>query len=490
MKQLRPSAWSLAVKLPVIVCLVVAGVAAVIGIAVIGKDRSQLQEAQSEKAGLLARWVSAGVAEPMLRNDTWSIYRSLRQVVAGGIERQDEVVTAMVLDTDGIVLAHLHPSQNPIGLPFAVHDGDEMRMLVAALGTATPKVLFPRDGSFIEGLAPVFAGGKRIGVVRVRLSTIYLDRTMKESAAVILGLALGLAAVASLIGVGLSLGAVYPLRRLAEAMAFLGKGQHVRVPIPASGGDEIAQLGAVFNQMVDEVAEKQQLQRKLAQSEKTAALGRIAAGVAHEINNPLAGILNCVSTIKDHPDQPGLVERYLPVIERGLTRIRAIVQDLLVEQRAENASGPCEPACLDDLKELILAEMEGRRITLAWRNDVGPHVQVNRLRLQQAVLNLLKNAIQAMPNGGDLHFSAATCGTELRIQVADTGVGIPAEDTGRIFDPFFTSRKGGTGLGLWITWRLVEAMGGTIQVNSTVGQGTVFDISIPIREESDGPAEQ
>jgi signal transduction histidine kinase len=184
------------------------------------------------------------------------------------------------------------------------------------------------------------------------------------------------------------------------------------------------------------------------------------------------------------------VECYLPVIERGLLRIRAIVQDLLIEQRAQNASETRGPACLDEVRDLIFAEVDGRGVVLNWDDRVSDRVLVNRERLQPAVLNLLQNAVQAMPDGGRLRFSATVEDRALCAEIEDTGVGIFADDLPLIFDPFFSSKKNGTGLGLWITSRLLQSMGGSIEVSSTPGVGTLFRIRVPVEEAADGPANE
>lgn len=479
----RPSSWSLAVKLPIIICLVVAGVAVVTGFTVIQKERIDLRQALAEKAVLLSRWVAAGSAEPMMRNDVWPIYRTLRQISSSEVDAGRDVVTAMVLDAEGVVLAHLDPGVHPIGLPLSI-EGDDADLLARSLAATETLVLDDPNGNFVEGISPVIGGGKQLGVARVRLSTQSLAEARREATALVSVATLGLALIGSLVGIFASLRAIRPLGRLTEAMAALGRGEPVVVPV--HGADEIARLGMTFNSMATEVAEKQRLERELAQAEKTAALGRIAAGVAHEVNNPLAGILNCISTLKDHPQEPGLLPRYLPVIERGLLRIRAIVQDLLVEQRAEHASDPCGQECLDEVRELVAAEIEGKSIVLDWRNDLPSDTTFNRQRLQQALLNLLRNAIQAMPDGGRLRVSAWVECDRMKLVVEDTGVGIAAEDLGRVFDPFFSLRKNGTGLGLWITWRLVQSLGGSTEVASAPGVGTRFTLTIPIGA-ADGP---
>lgn len=221
-------------------------------------------------------------------------------------------------------------------------------------------------------------------------------------------------------------------------------------------------------------------------SKKLASLGQIAAGVAHEVNNPLGGMLNCINTLKKHPDDPALLQRYLLLLETGLNRIGATVQGLLVELHEDVEAMPCDLACLSDLKELVAAEIGERDIALHWDNRVPNEacLSCSCPNLQQVVLNLMNNGIQAMPEGGALVFRSCRDDDTLIMEVQDNGVGIPREHRHHLFDPFFTSRPNGTGLGLWITYQLVEKMRGTIQVESEPGQGSLFRVRLPLEGDS------
>jgi two-component system NtrC family sensor kinase len=470
------SSLSLAFKLSVVVSLIVAGVAAAIGGAMIDRDRQRLREGLREKALHLARSVAVIAPEPLIRDDTWTLYKTLREITRGPRYAPEEtLVTAMVLDSEGRVLAHLFPALYPIDLPLLPDDSPERPRLQAELGMKDSAVF---DGQgFIEGVSPVQASGKNLGLVKVQLSTLELDRKTAEAIVSVLLLSIGIALTGIFLGSIWSIRTLRPLRTLAQSMEELGHG--VLHPLPVSRGDEIGQLIASFNRMANELEEKRKLAGELAANEKVIALGRIAAGVAHEVNNPLAGMLNCLSTLRAKSNDPELVSRYLSMIEMGLKKIEALVKDLLIELRVEDAHEVADHSCLEDVRDLIAAEIDPARIEFTWENRLEHRDTINRPRVQQILLNLLRNSIQAMPNGGHLWCRFRSNQDELVFEIEDTGHGILPEDVARIFDPFFTSRPTGTGLGLWIVLRLVQTMDGRIEVNSMPGQGTLFRIHVP-----------
>jgi signal transduction histidine kinase len=237
--------------------------------------------------------------------------------------------------------------------------------------------------------------------------------------------------------------------------------------------------------VVEDISARVQLEEQLQISEKMASLGLLAAGVAHEVNTPLTGISSFTQMLLERaePDDPRT--KLLEKIERQTFRAAKIVNSLLnLARPAHGDAGPVDVhAVINDVLSLVEHQYKASRIKV--RKELAPISPIVRgveYKLQQVFLNLFLNARDAMPKGGWLSISSSHDGEELRIEVADTGSGIPSEHLSRIYDPFFTTKDigQGTGLGLSITYGIVQEHGGVITCSSKLGQGTCFTITLPL----------
>lgn len=230
----------------------------------------------------------------------------------------------------------------------------------------------------------------------------------------------------------------------------------------------------------------EQTTRQLILSEKLAAIGEITAGVAHEINNPLAVIQGNFDVVRDDLGPRGnSLRTEFSLIQEQIQAIHILVTKLLrfarPEEYADAGSGFAPNVLIHETLPLVQHLLAGAAIEVALDLQARGMVAINQTELQQVLVNLLVNAIQAMPQGGAVHISTQDRGAAMvRIEVGDTGRGIEPDVLPRIFDPFFTTKKAlGTGLGLSISKTLITRAGGTIEVTSTLGQGSRFVIELP-----------
>lgn len=229
------------------------------------------------------------------------------------------------------------------------------------------------------------------------------------------------------------------------------------------------------------------MQYRAKQAERLAELGTLAGGLAHEIKNPLSTVQVNLQLLQedlapDHPASSRLLSR-LNTTQRETTRLREILDDFLrYAGRLELQYGPVDlNNMLEEMADFFHPQAAQQRVQVRVRKSDKPIVvQGDEKLLKQALLNLMLNGTQAMANGGELILSVVGNGQEARLDVVDTGPGIAPEALSRIFDAYYSTRKGGTGLGLAMTRRIVEEHGGRLSVQSEVGKGTDFAIHLPV----------
>ncbi len=347
----------------------------------------------------------------------------------------------------------------------------------------------PALGWVIETDFPLQTGRKRLGMLQIAFDSEPTRLAIRD----LFFLLLGLASVSVFILLWVL---YYFANRLTASLTMLVNNMDAfdlqneqNEPLPPVH-DETGYLLRHFELLKNRLgASRQKLlsaQKQIHQAEKLASVGRLASGVAHEINNPLNGIKNCIYVLEKHADDPAQREKYLPLINEGLNQIETIVRKLLNFARQESAQ--FRQVQLNKEIELVLSLLEYRlnekqiELHLSLLPDLPP-IKADAQLIQEVLMNLLINALDAVAQGG--HISIETRLPEagrVLLVLSDNGCGIPTEALDHIFDPFFTTKEEGkgTGLGLSVSLGIIEAHNGTIGVSSTTGK-TEFRILLPVQ---------
>jgi two-component system NtrC family sensor kinase len=263
----------------------------------------------------------------------------------------------------------------------------------------------------------------------------------------------------------------------------------------AAGDGEVSHVITVG----EDITARVEAQRAIARAEKLAAVGRLAAGVVHEINNPLATISACAEALEsrvtegafDNSPEVEDLREYLGLIRSEAFRCKMITNGLLDFSRTRAGQHvPVEiSTVINSTARLLMHQRRGEGVEIVVEAAAGlAPVSGDAGQLQQAIIALATNAIDAMPAGGRLTLRARNLESHVLVEVSDTGVGIASENLTKIFDPFFTTKEigQGTGLGLAVCYGIVVEHGGRLDVQSTVGVGTTFTMTLPALSQTDG----
>ena len=220
-------------------------------------------------------------------------------------------------------------------------------------------------------------------------------------------------------------------------------------------------------------------QKQLLMADKLSALGRTAAGMAHEIKNPLAAIKGMTQAIDLNPNDPEIMNNFKQIVPKQIDRLNDLIENLSKLGRTPKLrfSAVKVNELIETNLKLFAHRCQTHNIAIIKKFGELPEIKADPEQLTQVFTNLILNAIQAMPGGGELTLSSGTLPGKIFIEIADTGQGIPADKLKDIFEPFFSTKEEGTGLGLAITYKIIKDHGGEIEVTSQAGQGTTFRIS-------------
>lgn len=298
------------------------------------------------------------------------------------------------------------------------------------------------------------------------------------------------------IGISLTNRITQPILQLAEGAKAIGSG-NLDHRISITSQNEVGVLAKEFNQMATKLKEsysnlEQKVEERTAQllrAERLAAVGELAAEVAHEINNPLGGLRNFASMLENEPENTQQTKKYAALILEGLKRVEIIVKRLLTFSRPYSLqmSDKNINSIINNSIKFIEYRIEPCHITIKKDlNETIPRVYIDADNISQVLINIMVNALESMPDGGTLTIKTDTCKEHnncVTVCIADTGCGIREELKDKIFEPFFTTKnkegEKGLGMGLAISKRIIEDHHGKINVESEIGKGTTFSVCLP-----------
>jgi signal transduction histidine kinase len=486
--RLRDLSWRL--KVPIAITAVILITEIVVTGLLVSRALSDSRRDLEYSADSLTTVLASSLRDPILRDDVWQGF----EIITNPMEarRSDNPLKAVVvLDATDAVFVSSEPKRIPISTQGA------------SLPAPLPKVASTSDVpdfTFVLGRGvngPELAAAKPILTDDgIRLGTVLLEFDGEMYAARVRSAIVNVALISVpglliLIPLGWYAGKrlAEPLAQIAQVLARVSHDPPYQVMklLPPESGDELGQLSAQARIMLNGLARKSALEQEVMASDRLAAIGRVSAAIAHEINNPLGGMLNAIDTALKHGQPDALSKKTFGLLDRGIQQIRSTVEALLVEARLN--SPQLSDQDWEDLLLLVQPNAIAQNTQLLWSVEPSTdgYTPLPAHEIRQLTLNLLLNAMAAAKQTDKeqaaVELTVAHTPGWLAIVVGNTGQALSTERIGQMFEPFVAADPSETqhrhGLGLWICWQIVQRMGGSIQVSSDE-QWTRVSISLPI----------
>lgn len=432
----------------------------------------------------IGRTVAHTLFPVLLHDDVWEAFEEV-SVPFNATPKEAQIESLIVLDTQNRVYVSSHPADHPV-LARLASLGPDFVALDLQLPMDPNAGIFVRDSIGVDRIyvaLPIANDGVRLGTLIVSYSKSLLWQRFSN----ILGRSvfISLLVLAVLLPITAYWGRrmMLPMQMVTERISRIGNGDLAVLDSKLyPHKDEVGLLFTAYGEMLSKLREKAEFEKEVIESERLAVVGRLAASIAHEINNPLGGMLNSISTLKRHGNPDPVTQKTVSLLERGLSQIRETVAALLVEVKVKSRA--LTPSDLEDVRILVAPAANKQNTQLAFTVEAPPTLPLPSTLVRQVLINLTLNAIAAAGNGGRVGVRAQAGLTQLLIVVENNGKALSAEQLSRLFEPFTSFSEHGHGLGLWICYRIVEQLRGTIRAEST-DNVTRFTVVFPLESLND-----
>lgn len=441
--------------------------------------RSDLQSSSVS----LGRTLAKTLFSAMIQEEVWHAFAIIRAPLH---EKSDDDLVQpeliLALDQQQRVFVSSDPKSVPMLTDIRQIDDEFARLaelIVAKPGPDAPIIDLSGARRFYA-VVPVAEEGARLGsLVIIHSKDVFLPRFRAIAARSVL---IGLLVLAVLLPINWYWGqhTSVPLVQLARGIGDIAHGVPRDPPTNTYPyRDELGQLFEAYGLMVEALREKAALEEEMIRSERLAAIGRLSAGIAHEINNPLGGMLVALANFKRRYEDDERAGKTVAILERGLTQIRDTVSAMLVD--AEVKGRDFSPHDLEDIRLLLSGEAHQEAVEIAIECDLTEPVALPATPVRQILLNLLLNAVHASPASAKISCAVQIVEGQLRIETTNAGKAIAAALMAHLFEPFMSGNEEGHGLGLWVTYQIVTQLGGQIAAESRDGL-TQFRVTLPVGE--------